>query len=100
MTYLHTKYSKDLAKYQADIQISFLDLQYVEILKYIFRRPAPPNIFKSTHFAYAVLYLGTTDPLKGETPRGQICWKEQNPGAQSWSCPGTADRSEEEAQLL
>ena len=46
--YRHTKYVK---KYQADIQSSFLDLKYVEILKYILRRPALSDIFKSTHFA-------------------------------------------------
>ena len=52
--YRHTKY---VHKYQTDIQSNFLDLQYVKILKYILRRPALPNIFKSTHFAYVVLYL-------------------------------------------
>ena len=46
--YRHTKY---VNKYQADIQSSFLDLQYVKILKYILRRPALSDIFKSTHFA-------------------------------------------------
>ena len=46
--YPHTKYGN---KYQADIQSSFLDLQYVKILKYILRRPALCDIFKSTHFA-------------------------------------------------
>ena len=35
----------------------------------------------------------TTDPLKGETPRGRISWNEQNPGAQLWSCPSGHCRS-------
>ena len=44
--YRHTKY---VNKYQADIQSNFLDLPYVKLLKYILRRSALPNIFKSTH---------------------------------------------------